>query len=155
MLTLKAYNKRKNLFFDFRLYIVLIIGILSVIFSYTIYSNIIIILTLTLALFSGFIIFAMPRKEIDLILTEENIVIEDYAIPLEECMFWSLVDLKDHLELVIQTSNLSNPFTYIYIKEEEPNLKDFVTQMTQLVPYNEEIAYADNTHNLLRTLGLK
>jgi hypothetical protein len=155
MLTIEAYNKRKNLFFDFRLYLFLIFGIGAVILSYSIYQNIIIALTLTIALVSGLIVFAMPKKKIDIVLTGEDILIEDYLIPLEDCVFWSLVDLRDDLELVIQTTNLSNPFIYVYLKEDTNNLKDFVAEMTQMIPYNEEIAYLDNTHNLLRTIGLK
>ncbi|MEM1312073.1 MAG: hypothetical protein AAGF07_01255 [Patescibacteria group bacterium] len=155
MFKAKGYSKFLDLSGSIRLYYVIALGIFFAIFSFVLYSNIIVTFTMIVCTVISYYLLSISPKNITITIDEENIIIDDTIIDWNNCVEWALVDLHGVMEFVIRTNRTTKPFTYFYLDDEDPKTKKLITILSSYLPYNPETSGLNPVHSLLRNWGLR
>jgi hypothetical protein len=155
MLTVRAFNKYVDLRRSFKLfYLIALVAFFSVL-TFVVYQNIVVTVTVVACGIAGYIVLSGPKKEIQVQLSEEGLIIDDEALGWDKAIAWAMVDLGDSFEFVIQSTGFAKDFYYFYINPEDPNMQEIVRMMSMFAPYDETITGLNRSHNVLRAAGMK
>lgn len=155
MFEINANSRFLDLRGSIRLYYVIAAGIFISLFSYLLYRDILIVISMIVS--SGVIywLLATPPKKIRVKITDDFIIIDEVSIPFAVCKSFGVVNLDTVLEFVISTTKYDRPFYYFYIQNTESNLKMFMTIMAESIPFDADVTKIDKVHLILRELGLR
>jgi cytochrome c-type biogenesis protein CcmE len=128
-----------------------LLGVLQAIFT----KDLLFLLTILVCLIVVGIVLIAPNKKIQIYLTDEQIVIDENKYNLRDCIAWAMVDLGSVYEIILRLRDLRAPFKYFYLPKNDQDQKKFLTELSQLLDYQEDIIKHDNVHNILRFMGLK
>ncbi len=148
-------NKHKTLsVFNPRLLLLFLIGLGLTAISFFVYRNLIIVVTTLISTVLVFLILRGKVREIDIEINEQGFIYEKDKVKWEDCIAWSIVDLGEDLEFVIQTTGFTKNFYYFYTKDNSEISKEFINYLSQQAVYDENVAYRNQFHNLLRYFDL-
>jgi len=154
MFDIKASTKFLNLSGSIKLYYVLGFGAVVSIFSFIFFREFLITITLLVTTIIGYYLLGIKPKNIDVRLNEESIEIGSNLVKWDSCIDWAMIDLGETIEFVIHTNKLSHQFYYFYINEKDLKIKDFILNLSQFTPYNQEVPGKNPIHTVLRNFGL-
>jgi len=148
----------KNRYFDlsksFRQYLVLLCGFLLTVIAFFVYRHLVIIFS---TFVSSLVLFFLIRKKpatINLEIDQTGFKIEREKVLWQDCLAWSILDLGDAHEFVIHTDYFSQNFYYFYLNKNDIANGNLMMLLSQNIPYNPEVTYQNQSHNLLRKLKL-
>lgn len=72
----------------------------------------------------------------------------------DDCIGWTMVDLGDMTEIIVQTTDVTQQFLYFYFKEKQPGIKEFILYISDNIPYLPNIQRKNVVHQFLRIIGL-
>jgi hypothetical protein len=155
MFEIRARSRYLDLTGSIRLYYLIAAGIFISLFSFLLYRDLLI--TLSMVVTSGVVYYllALPPKDIVVTFSDSDIVIADATISTDDCKSWGMVNLDTMIEFVINTTKYDHPFYYFYISLNDPRLKMCISTLAELVPFDEKISQSNKIHLLLREFGLK
>jgi hypothetical protein len=155
MLKISGQSKHLNLQGNFKLYYILAIGAFVSILSFVLYRDAVVTVVMVACTIALYIIFSRPPSNIEIVLNEMGINIGPLEVKWDDSVGWAMVDLGDIIEFVILTTNMSQQFYYFYINDKNPGIKPLVMELSQYLPYSEEIPNKNIIHNTLRKWGLR
>jgi len=155
MFSIKARSRFLDLSKSFKTLYVIAVGVILSVLSYVVYENIIVTVTLVACTIAGYVILSQPPREIVVEIDEDGMTIDDDLITWENLTAWAMVDLGDDLEFIISAPNFIKDYYFFYINENLVEVKQLIQILTQYLPYDIEIIAKNQTHNLLRSVGLK
>ena len=150
----KVKNKYKNLSKSPKLFLVLLVGFLLCFISYFLYNNFIILLTTILSVTIIFFYLIAPTKEIEVEISDEGLRYDKVTVAWSECVGWSVVNLENQLEFVIHTSHFVVNFYYFYLPKDDLEASKIAANLSQLIPYNQDIADGNYFQKILRAFDL-
>lgn len=155
MFSIKVRNRFLDLSKSFKTLYVIAIGVILSVLSYVVYQNIIVTVTLAACTIAGYIMLSQPPKEIMIQIDEDGMTIDGDLVTWENLTAWAMVDLGDDLEFIISATNFIKDYYFFYINENVVEVKQLIQILTQYLPYDIEIIAKNQTHNILRSVGLK
>jgi hypothetical protein len=155
MFSIQARSRFLDLSKSFKALYVIAAGIFISIFSYIVYQNIIVTVTLAACTIASYILVSQPPTTMTIKIDEEGVNIDQEIISWENLVAWAMVDLGDDLEFIIATNNPIKDYYFFYINENLPEVRQLLQILTQYLAYDTEIISKNKTHNIMRTLGLK
>lgn len=119
------------------------------------YNDIPVLLTVIICLIISFCIIYLPAKKIPLSVSTFELTVGEIKYKTSNIITWSVIDLGDYLEFIIKTDIFTSPFVYFYVPFDSLRLDDFIADLNQILPYQDNIQELDRVHLFFRTLGLK
>jgi hypothetical protein len=154
MFKINATSKYKDLNDSPKLYYVLGISSFISIASFLFYKNFFIALVLLISGIVSFIVLSRKPKNILIEMTDDCLKYDGIETKWEGCVGWTMVDLGDVTEIIIQTTDVTQQFLYFYFKENQTGVKEFIIYITKNIPYLPKIQEKNVVHQFLRVLGL-
>ncbi|MEI6729124.1 MAG: hypothetical protein WCK98_05775 [bacterium] len=155
MIRINAKDRYLDLSHSFKIYYVIAIGIFISVLTFFAYQNLITTLTMAACTIVAYVLLSQPPQKIQVSIVDPGIIFDDEQVPWENCICWAMIDLGNTLEFIVQTSSITKDFYYFYLPDNAPEVKDIVNNLSQFLPYNEQIINVNRVHNFLRNWGLK
>lgn len=140
---------------SFRKFYILAIGIFLTLLTIAVYQNIFTAITLSVCTIVTFVIISLPNRDVNMVLNDQGVKLDQVEINWENCLGFSVVDLGDTLEFVIQTTSVTYSHLYFYLPEENQQVQAITNSLSQFLPYIPELSRGNLTHQILRYFGLK
>lgn len=154
-MNIEARSKWKSNKNNVRLYYILAFGFFVFIISFALTNrNILLSLSMALSFFAGFIILRQEPYKLSVNLDSIGLHVDDDTTQWNNVLSWSMIDMGDTIEFVINTTNFTQPYFYFYIPDSSPALPQLIQDMAQFAPYNEDMPSRDIVHKTLRFLEL-
>lgn len=149
---LSRYSKKNTN----HLWYIFLLGLFSSFILLLAYRDILAALTIFVCTIILYILLSKEQKEINVRLNYDGIHIDTQFIAWQNCIYWAIVDLDEIAEIVIKTNQLKQSFYYFYLSSDQQELlESVILELSQYLPYQENIVQENKVHNLLRNLGLK
>ena len=154
MFKITALSKYKDVSNSPRLYYVLGISSLLSIISFIFYKNIFNTFVLLASGIVSYIVLSRKPQQIIFEMDETSFYYDGIATPWKKCIGWSMVDLGEITEIIIQTTDITQQFVYLYFQENQPGVKEFIPYITGNIPYIPSVQTKNVVHRFLRALDL-
>lgn len=154
MFRINALSKYKDLNDSPKLFYVLGLSSFVSIVSFFFYKNFFIALVLLISGIVSFIILSRKPKKVLIEMNESSFIFDGSKTKWSDCIGWTMVDLGDMTEIIVQTTDVTQQFLYFYFKEKQPGVKEFILHITDNIPYLPKIQGKNAVHQFLRILGL-
>jgi hypothetical protein len=154
MFRINASSKYKDLNDSPKLYYVLGISSFISIVSFFFYKNFFIALVLLISGIVSFIVLSRKPKNVLIEMSDDSLKYDGIETVWDKCIGWTMVDLGEVTEIIIQTTDVTQQFLYFYFNEKQPGVKEFIIFITDNIPYLPKIQEKNVVHQFLRVLGL-
>ncbi len=151
----KVWDKFQDISRSYKKYYIFIVGIIITLVIYITYQNFLSTLTMVMCTIIFYLFLAKPKTELDLIVDYDFIIINNNKIEIRNCLGFTVVDLGDILEIIIQVSSFTQEFIYLYTEENKKESFDLINNLSQLIPYNPQIREGNYIHRILRKMSMK
>jgi hypothetical protein len=155
MFETQGFSKFLDLKGSIRLYYVVALGVFFAIFSFVLYTNLIVTVTMIVCTIVSYFLLSISPKAISIEITEETIKIDEFVVKWDNCVEWAVVDLHGLMEFVVRTNKATHQFYYFYLDSDEPETKKLITILSTYLPYNPQTPGLNPVHTLLRNWGLR
>jgi hypothetical protein len=154
MPSLTARSKYADLSQSYKLYYVLSAGGFLSIFSFALYNNFFVALTMAVCTVVVYLVLSRKPEPINFTTSEYGVSIDGNEFAWSDCVAWAAVELPEATELVIETTSMQQKYIYVYINPSQAGVSDCLADLSTNLTYQESMPYANVTHNALRRFGL-
>lgn len=157
MITIQAktkYNEFTRVGGYLKVAVAVLLGSGLSLLSYFFFENLLSLLTLLASSILILLMIVLPPQDLQVSLNVDGIYFDHHLLPWSDCYAWMMLDLNDALEFIIQTTDLQSTHYYFYVSNQQANLREFITYLSQILPYDEKIEQKNHLHRLIRFLGL-
>jgi hypothetical protein len=154
MLKIVAQNKRQNVTFSPKLFLLLGFFVGSIILSYYLYTNPIATITIFISSVILFIYYTQPIGRLMVEINDDFLKIDSEIHYFKDIVAWSIGEYESIYEIMIKKNKLDS-ITSIYLSKHNPNTQLFIESMLEKCKFDEGLYFNDPIQNFMKLIGLK